>query len=110
MGVLDNGDFFTAWEDSATYGSGWFAVTDPHGILIDKKIFTQSPNHDVDWLGACALTGRRIMIAYCNDTTDRSLFVIYGEYYLELKKISSNEVRLYNNTGETLSLSLSLDQ
>jgi hypothetical protein len=110
--ALDNGNFVIAYEDAGNNDTGSFVMFDSGGTEVKSETNFNHGSFGTPSISTSALGNRNFVIAYQNDLSDERAraFRIYAELHLELEKVSSNEVRLWNHTDETLELMLSVDQ
>ena len=107
--TLENGDFAVAYQDGDNGNRGTFVIYDPEGNAVKApEVFN---DNETGGISATILQNGNFVIAYSDyGETENGSFAIYGKPGLALEKISSNEVRLWNRTSESLELMLSVNQ
>ncbi len=94
-----------AYSDAGDSNFGKFVIYNSWGVpLIGPTVF-----HGGAYLISTVTTSDgNIMFIY--QSNNKGTLITYGINKILLQKVNSNEVRLYNNTDETLELMLSVDQ
>ncbi len=101
--LLASGNVFIAYRGGG-FGYGTFVIYSSTGSLVaGPGVFE---NRSTAYISTTLLINGSILIAYDDD--GNGTFTILAEKSLKLQKISPNVVRLWNFTGETLDMTLSI--
>ena len=105
---LSDGNLVVAYDDYG-HSQGEFCVFDPDGApLAKEKVFNDQGS---TYVAVEALADGEFAIAFRDQGQGGAGAIVRGGYQrLTLEKTSSNEVRLYNRTNESLTLSLSVNR
>lgn len=106
---LSNGNFCLTFVDYGNSAYGASVIYDNIGGCVkDKTVFNANSS---SWISVAPIGGGNFITAYSdNGNSSYGTFIIYGDEYLTLERTSDNGVRLWNRTGETLEMTLSVNQ
>ncbi len=106
---LSGGNVVLAFTDSI-HDNGRYALFSSGGELVKKDIIFH-PYRYLEYVSLAPMSNDNFITAFRNRTySNAGSFITDGYHYLSLEKVDDNTVRLWNRTGETLELVLSVQR